>query len=38
MVPLRLPLPGRVVLLSALVLGMMVFGVRSPVEFFYFQF
>ena len=38
MVPLRLPLTGRVVLLSALVLGMMVFGVRSPVEFFYFQF
>ncbi|MEE2941113.1 MAG: MBOAT family O-acyltransferase [Planctomycetota bacterium] len=38
MVPLRLPLPGRIALLSALVLGMMVFGVRSPVEFFYFQF
>ncbi|MEC8495148.1 MAG: hypothetical protein VXZ39_09505, partial [Planctomycetota bacterium] len=36
--PLRLPLPGRIALVAALALGMMVFGVRSPVEFFYFQF
>ncbi|MEM1449542.1 MAG: MBOAT family O-acyltransferase [Planctomycetota bacterium] len=38
LVPLRLPLVGRALLFAALLLGMMVFGVREPVEFFYFQF
>ncbi|MEM6674053.1 MAG: MBOAT family O-acyltransferase [Planctomycetota bacterium] len=36
--PLRLPLPARGILFASLILGMMVFGVREPVEFFYFQF
>ena len=38
LVPLRLPLVPRALLIAALLLGMMVFGVRQPVEFFYFQF
>ncbi len=38
LIPLRLPLPLRALLFAALLLGMMVFGVRNPVEFFYFQF
>jgi len=36
--PLRMPAPARGALLAALVLGMMLFGVREPTEFFYFQF
>ena len=36
--PLRLPLVPRAMLFAALILGMLVFGVREPVEFFYFQF
>ena len=38
LVPLRLPLVGRALLFAAMILVMMVFGVREPVEFFYFQF
>lgn len=38
LVPLRLPLVPRALLFAALILGMLVFGVREPVEFFYFQF
>lgn len=38
MAPLRLPLVLRGGLVAFLLLGMMVFGVREPVEFFYFQF
>ncbi len=38
LVPLRLPVPLRALLFAALLLGMMIFGVRNPVEFFYFQF
>ena len=38
LVPLRLPVVGRAALFTAMILGMMVFGVRKPVEFFYFQF
>ncbi|QDV04935.1 Peptidoglycan O-acetyltransferase [Planctomycetes bacterium Poly30] len=38
LVPLRLPVIGRSLLLAAMILAMMVFGVREPVEFFYFQF
>jgi D-alanyl-lipoteichoic acid acyltransferase DltB (MBOAT superfamily) len=38
LVPLRLPVIGRAALFTAMILAMMVFGVREPVEFFYFQF
>jgi alginate O-acetyltransferase complex protein AlgI len=38
LVPLRLPLIPKALLFAALILGMLVFGVREPVEFFYFQF
>ena len=38
LVPLRLPLIGRALLFAAMLLGMSVFGVREPIEFFYFQF
>ncbi|MFT5732851.1 MAG: D-alanyl-lipoteichoic acid acyltransferase DltB (MBOAT superfamily) [Planctomycetota bacterium] len=38
LVPLRLPVVGRAMLFAAMILAMMVFGVRQPVEFFYFQF
>ena len=38
LVPLRLPVPLRGLLVGALLVGMLVFGVREPVEFFYFQF
>ncbi len=38
MVALRLPAVLRGLLVAALLLAMFVFGVREPVEFFYFQF
>jgi len=38
LVVLRLPVVLRGLLVGALVLAMFVFGVREPVEFFYFQF
>ena len=38
LVPLRLPVIGRAALFTFMILGMLVFGVRDPVEFFYFQF
>ena len=38
LVVLRLPAVLRGLLVGALVLAMLVFGVREPVEFFYFQF
>ncbi|MEZ6015537.1 MAG: MBOAT family O-acyltransferase [Planctomycetota bacterium] len=38
LVALRLPVVLRGLLVGALVLAMFVFGVREPVEFFYFQF
>jgi hypothetical protein len=38
LVVLRLPTILRGLLVGALILAMLVFGVREPVEFFYFQF
>ena len=38
LVPLRAPVLARGVLIAALILVMLVFGVREPAEFFYFQF
>ena len=38
LVVLRLPVVLKGLLVGALVLAMLVFGVRQPVEFFYFQF
>ena len=38
LVVMRLPAAVRGLLIGALVLAMLVFGVRVPVEFFYFQF
>lgn len=37
-VALRLPVPAKALLFALLILGMCVFGVREPYEFFYFQF